>query len=169
MYKLCKTEQSAKRQREFELVLLRLMEQKEYTKITITDLCKEMNAPRKAFYRYFDWIDDVLDALLDYEYLESKKSEGRQSMEDFFLYWSKKKTLLDLLEKYGLSPRLISRAGQMILLNTLDSAKNLSVEEMQKISFSSAEVTMMVLWHHNGMKQSPREMSTVLRKTFEIL
>lgn len=144
------------------------MEQKEYSKITITDLCKEMNAPRKAFYRYFDGIDDVLDALLDYEYLESKKFGDDQRVEKFFTYWSKKKTLLDLLEKYGLSPRLISRAGQMILLRNLDSAKNLSVKEIQKISFSSAEVTMMVLWHHNGMKQSPKEMGTVLKKTFEI-
>lgn len=126
MYKLCKTEQSAQRQRDFELALLRLMEQKNYYKITITDLCKEMGAPRKAFYRYFDSIDDVLDALLDYEYLESMKEVVNQIYEPFFLYWSNNRRLLDVLEKYGLSPRLISRAGQMVLLKYLDSAKDLS-------------------------------------------
>lgn len=167
MYKLCKTEQSAQRQRDFELALLRLMEQKNYYKITITDLCKEMGAPRKAFYRYFDSIDDVLDALLDYEYLESMKEVVNQIYEPFFLYWSNNRRLLDVLEKYGLSPRLISRAGQMVLLKYLDSAKDLSLKEMQKISFSSSEVTLMILWHHSGMKQSPREMSSVLLNTFE--
>lgn len=168
MYKLCKTEQSARRQRDFELALLHLMEHKNYFKITITDLCKEMNAPRKAFYRYFDSVDDVLDALLDYEYLESMKGISDQNYESFFLYWSQNRLLLDILEKYSLSPRLISRAGQMILLKYLDSAKNLSLNEMQKISFSSSEITLMILWHHNGMKQSPKEMSRVLEKTFPI-
>ena len=43
-----------------------------------------MSAPRKAFYRYFDSIDDVLDALLDYEYLESMKEVVNQNYEPFF-------------------------------------------------------------------------------------
>ena len=54
MYKLCKTEQSVRRQREIENCLFDILKEKKYDEITITELCERMNIPRKAFYRYFD-------------------------------------------------------------------------------------------------------------------
>ena len=56
MYKLCKTEQSAMRQRQLEQGLLQLMQTKRYEEISISDLCQRMGMPRKTFYRYFDGI-----------------------------------------------------------------------------------------------------------------
>ena len=53
MYKLCKTEQSAQRQRSLEEGLLPAMKTKRYEEITISDLCSQMEIPRKSFYRYF--------------------------------------------------------------------------------------------------------------------
>ena len=51
MYKLCKTEQSAQRQRSLEEGLLTAMKTKRYEEITISDLCSQMGIPRKSFYR----------------------------------------------------------------------------------------------------------------------
>ena len=51
MYKLCKTEQSARRQRELEQGLLAAMSTHQYEEITVSDLCDQMNIPRKSFYR----------------------------------------------------------------------------------------------------------------------
>ena len=51
MYKLCKTEQSARRQRELEEGLLSAMKLWRYDEITISDLCEQMEIPRKAIYR----------------------------------------------------------------------------------------------------------------------
>ena len=64
MYKLCKTEESANRQREIERTLLRLMIDKHYDDITVSEICIEANIPRKSFYRYFDGKEGVKQALL---------------------------------------------------------------------------------------------------------
>ena len=63
MYKLCKTEQSAQRQRQLEEGLLTAMRTKRYEEISISDLCDQMGIPRKSFYRYFFGTDGALHAL----------------------------------------------------------------------------------------------------------
>ena len=65
MYKLCKTEQSARRQQEIEEGLLAMMLQQPYEEISVSDLCKKMDLPRKSFYRYFGSKEDALYGLLD--------------------------------------------------------------------------------------------------------
>ena len=65
MYKKCKTLKSSERQKEFEQTLLDMFERVPFSEITVVALCKEMEVPRKAFYRYFNRIEDVLDALMD--------------------------------------------------------------------------------------------------------
>ena len=52
MYKLCKTEQSARRQKELEQGLLKIMLQSRYEDISVSELCDNLNIPRKSFYRY---------------------------------------------------------------------------------------------------------------------
>ena len=54
MYKICKTEESIKRQIEVETALYELLKKKDYVDITVTELCVAVNMPRKTFYRYFD-------------------------------------------------------------------------------------------------------------------
>ena len=66
MYKLCKTEQSAARQRRLEQGLLQAMQTQQYEDISISDLCDQMGVPRKSFYRYFSGKDGALHALIDH-------------------------------------------------------------------------------------------------------
>lgn len=66
MYKLCKTEQSAQRQRQLEAGLLAVMGKTRYEDISISDLCEQIGVPRKTFYRYFSGKDGALHALIDH-------------------------------------------------------------------------------------------------------
>ena len=66
MYIICHTEESSKRQRELEQGLLRMMAVMPYGKITLTELCRELQVPRKTFYRYYPGKDDCLLALIDH-------------------------------------------------------------------------------------------------------
>jgi len=66
MYKLCKTEQSAARQRELEQGLLEIMANKRFDDISVSDLCEKIGIPRKSFYRYFSGKDGALYALIDH-------------------------------------------------------------------------------------------------------
>ena len=70
MYKLCKTEQSAQRQRQLEEGLLTAMRTKRYEESSISDLCDQMGIPRKSFYRYFSGKDGALHALIDHTLME---------------------------------------------------------------------------------------------------
>ena len=66
MYKTCHTEESTRRQRELEQGLLEAMGRQPYKKITLTELCRQLNVPRKTFYRYFPTKEDCLLALIDH-------------------------------------------------------------------------------------------------------
>ena len=161
MYKVCKTAASSERQKEFEQTLFRMMQAQSFKDITVTALCKEMNAPRKAFYRYFDTMEDVLDAFL-YEILMGAyiHLDVYPELDKFFQYWKEQKHVLDILEKNGLSQRLIDHSLSLVL--TDDGIENLSNRKMKHVGQISAILTIMILWHHSGMKQSTAEMKALV-------
>ena len=60
MYKICKTKQSADRQRYISDVLFKMLLRHSIDEISISSLCQKAKIPRKAFYRYFDTLEDVV-------------------------------------------------------------------------------------------------------------
>ena len=84
MYKLCKTEQSAKRQKEIEKVLLELMMKKSYNDITITELCEKLDMPRKTFYRYYPDRHALLSAVYNDCYFSFIEVSAEDSFWDVF-------------------------------------------------------------------------------------
>ncbi len=167
MYKVCKTEKSMERQKLFQTTLLAMMNKQKYQDITVTSLCKEMEIPRKAFYRYYDALEDVLYAIIDevlteaFLYLEIKTD-----MVGFFSYWKRKKSLLDVLEKSGLSSLLVNRIYER--LNEKVAKKSLSDEDLRYSGYVAAIMTMLLTWHHSGMKQTPEEMSAQVKHMFKL-
>ena len=77
MYKICQTEQSIRRQRELEAGLLKMLQKRRYEDISVSDLCGELQIPRKSFYRYFSNKDGALMALLDHTLMEFEQSQGQ--------------------------------------------------------------------------------------------
>lgn len=165
MYKECKTLKSGERQKEFEQTLIKMMEKQDFKTITVSALCREMGAPRKAFYRYFDGIEDVLNALTDEVIIEaSLHVDGQIELESFFEYWRKEKAFLDVLQKNGLSQKMMERCFSMVLANErLDMT---SVEAIKRAGYISAMLTLVTMWHHNGMKQSVGEMKNLVLEMF---
>ena len=176
MYKMCKTEQSARRQRELELGLLEAMKTQRYEDISISELCGTLGIPRKTFYRYFDSKDGALygmidHTLLDYEgfnfgYLNFGKRTLQRELEQFFLFWLEKKDLLDVLHSSGLSGILIERAINFALTDTVMPRRFLpeDTEEMQKhiTMFGVCGLLSMVLsWHVGGFTESTTQMARI--------
>lgn len=165
MYKKCKTLASSERQKQFEQTLLNLMEKQTFKEITVSALCREMGVPRKAFYRYFDSVEDVLYALMD-EILQAAflHMEVRLELEKFFRYWREKKGLLDVLEKNGLSQKLMDRSYTLIM--TSEKLEAMTAKEMMYAGYVSAILTLVIMWHHTGMCQSPEEMKELAGRMF---
>lgn len=175
MYKLCKTEQSAQRQRQMEQGLLEYMRGHRYEQITISDLCAYLQIPRKSFYRYFDSKDGALFALIDHTFMEyegfrqpypdGKPRTMEGDLEGFFLFWQEHKPILDVLEKSGLSGVLLERAIDHV--QTMSSiGRFLPGEAAQLKAYIShfaisGLMIMMVNWHHGGYRETPKEMSQI--------
>ena len=176
MYKQCKTEQSAARQRELELGLLQAMSGQQYDAISVSDLCGQIGIPRKSFYRYFSSKEGALHALLDHSMLEYEsfafnvRTAGERSfasdLENYFEYWLRQKPLLDALERSGLSGVLIERAirhavSEVALPKRFLLREKHSMQEQITMFSMCGLMSMVVTWHHEGYPEPPAAMAKV--------
>lgn len=175
MYKLCKTEQSAARQRSIEEGLLEAMGSRKYDDITVSDLCAHLGIPRKSFYRYFSGKDGALFALIDHRLLEYENRPDEKvnlwkngfyvDFDWFFTYWKLQKPLLDALERSGLSGILVERAIRNSQAAEVLEYRELPPDYVQAAtSFTICGMMSMVLqWHHDSYRKSVEEMAAMAR------
>ena len=175
MYKLCKSEQSAARQRQFEQGLLKAMLVQPYEEISISDLCDQMQIPRKSFYRYFSNKDGALFALLDHTLIEFEqspavdflysKSGAVGDLERYFVFWYERRDLLEALLRNRLSGLLVERATNHALHEHMMPEYLLSKDEsIQQIALTFAVcglLAMVMQWHQNGFQESPEQMAAI--------
>lgn len=169
MYKDCRTEQSAVRQRVLEKGLLEAMRSQRFEDISISDLCDRMGIPRKSFYRYFSGKEGALHALLDHtlmefepytlEFQKGSPRKVQRDLESFFCFWLERRELLDALQRSNLSGMLIERAISYALTDEVLPSRFLpsDTREMQKqiTMFAVCGLMSMVLsWHYESF-QSP--------------
>lgn len=182
MYKLCKTEQSAQRQRQLEEGLLNAMLNQRYEDISISDLCDQMQIPRKSFYRYFASKDGALHALIDHRLMEYETRKGPTQIGGkhgiyldlpwFFEFWLTQKSLLDALARSNLSGLLVTRSIAYSQQEQLmDFGYRLYLQDKQyhnnAITFAVCGLmTLVIQWHHDGYRQTPHEMADI---TYKIL
>ena len=173
MYKQCQTESSAQRQRELERGLLRVMLKKQYDEITVSDLCQEIDVPRKSFYRYFSGKDGALYALIDHALMDydmyaaypglDGKARPIDYMQGVFRYWVQHKELLDALSKSGFSGLLVQRAleysNEMDTIPRFLQVSDRRLREYGTMFMVCGLMTMIVQWHHDGFTKSTGEMS----------
>ena len=182
MYKLCKTEQSANRQRQLENGLLAAMLSRHYEEISVSDLCDNLNIPRKSFYRYFSSKDGALHALIDHTLigfegftLPYRRGVGRTllgELEGFFQFWVEHKPLLDALCRSSMSGVLIERAITHALSESVMPTRFLPMDsrEMQKqiTMFGVCGLMSMVLtWHHDKYPKSALDMARIAARLLE--
>lgn len=176
MYKMCKSEQSAQRQRELEQGLLKAMGSYHYDEISVSDLCDQMGIPRKSFYRYFSGKDGALHALIDHTLMELESfsvsispKENRtvaKELECLFLFWKNQKPLLDALERSGLSGILVIRAVEHTLSNDLSPVHfrkqpDKTVREYGTQFGVCGLMSMVLNWHHTHYAQPPEQMAQI--------
>lgn len=174
MYKLCKTEHSANRQRALEDGLLEAMSAHHYDELSVSDLCDRMGIPRKSFYRYFSGKEGALHALLDHTLMEfepfalSFSGSGSRTIHSemmlFFRFWLLKKSLLDALQRSGLSDLLISRAilyasSDAVIPQRFMPDRNQEQRAHTTTFVVSGLLSLVLKWHHEGYPQSVSQMA----------
>jgi len=176
MYKLCKTEQSARRQRELEQGLLAAMLTQHYDHISVSDLCDQMQIPRKSFYRYFSSKEGALHALIDHTLLEfegfsatertGEKRTYHSDLERFFRFWKLQRGLLDALSRSGISGTLVLRSIAHAVSDVGMPVRFLPQQERlakeHATMFGVCGLMSMVLnWHNNGFILSETQMASI--------
>ncbi len=171
MYKLCKTEKTAKRQRAIEQKLLELMMTKSFDSITVTELCEELDMPRKAFYRYFDGKESTLKGLIEHSLAEfngGARSDGPRSLhkelEGFFIFWQDKRDLLTVLEKNGLIGMVLDASVSFPINNMVSLGRLLPDDDEQSrrpiFRFAiGGLISIMLDWYHEGFRASVPDMA----------
>lgn len=171
MYRVCTSETANQRQLELEAGLLCAMQAQHYDDITISDLCRQMQIPRKAFYRYFSGKDGALHALVDHTLMklhppQLEELDVGRSLEKYFAFWQGQRPLLDALARSGLSGVIIQRA--ILLAATEDTffsaifpCDNPLEKEHLATFVMSGMMSMVIQWHQGGFTHSPAALSEV--------
>ncbi len=166
MYKICKTPRAEARQKEFQDTLLRMLKKQKMKDITIVSLCQEMGISRKTFYQYFETIEDVLYIMIDKELRDAfLLLDYNPEVRAFFEFWVKNKWLLDVLEKNEMSNLLVERAYNV---SNIYEDETYEVQTMRNAGGITAIITILILWHHGGMKQSTDEMQEMIYSMFHV-
>lgn len=178
MYKHCNTEESARRQRQFEHCLMEMMRTVPYVQITIGDLCQEVGRSRKSFYRYFGSKEDCLHALIDHSIMEFSSHylpddlHGKPSStlyEHYFSYWKQMYPLLEALCQNQLVEVLFERNMLCItqeeheLFNYMcQSARDDAYEQI--LFIVSGLTGILINWHSTGYQKSPAQMALTMER-----
>lgn len=169
MYKICHTEESSIRQRALEAGLLAAMQHQPYAKITLTELCHQMEIPRKSFYRYFPTKDDCLLALIDHTLSDCNTValtgwEGDWELKQihlarFFSYWYHQKPFLDAVRDNGFRYLLLERTTVIVdAMKENDSPATFARDQVEYFIAHGLMATVL-RWHHFGFRSTPEEMA----------
>ena len=179
MYKMCKTEQSAQRQRQLEQGLLKAMSVHHYEEISVSDLCEQIGIPRKSFYRYFSGKEGALHALIDHtllEYdgfvlngLENSQMISKDELERFFLFWHNQKTLLDALARSGLYSVLFERMVDQAITEAIAprpymSHYNQDLRNPAIVFTVCGLMSLATVWHRQGFTMDYKQLADMAMK-----
>lgn len=172
MYKICKTQKSADRQKVFEEGLLQAMLSRNYEDISVQDLCQQLQVPRKSFYRYFSGKDGALQALLDHTLLEFVQQNSRKrnqgELESFFVFWYEHRDLLKAVARSNLMDLLAERAIYYAIYEHMMPRQLQSMPlEVQQLSLTfviNGLLAMVIQWHRHNYRETPEELAQIARR-----
>lgn len=175
MYKYCKTSQSAARQRHIVSCLLEMLHTHQ---ITVQDLCKKAEVPRKSFYRYFECKQDVLLAAIDFyiQDYESFRLPGtgpsvlrttESELTRFLTYTQKNKATFEALTRSDLLGYALNLVTQSSLLSNVARRLMTHKEDEALYRVKNAFLcygiySVVGIWVTNGCQESVEEMARIL-------
>lgn len=159
-------------QRWIRKVLLDLMENTEYDKITVTEICRRAELDRRTFYRNFDSKNDVLEQyinLLSEEYIKSfagiDSTSRHAAAKFFFEFWGQHSDFIRNIKISGLSDFIFKRFEKF----TREHREFLIGSDIRKLPEEYVFAyriggfwNVMLQWADKEERLSPDEMASIL-------
>ncbi len=177
MYKECKTTQSANRQIGIAHILSEMMLTKPYEEISVSELCKKADIPRKSFYRYFDTKDDAFNFLVDKMLIECDTLLDRGKTMDLavdkelltqrFRYFKEHKNLIGAIANNRMSIPTIQRVCETVVSQISNFGIMVSMEDRMKIAMVTSVIFAIIMsWHHSDYETPCENLADM---TYELL
>lgn len=176
------TEQNQQRKQEIEQMLLTMMLEMPYEKITVRELAERMHVTRKTFYQYFSDKHACLESLVDHMILQGsiytmKTLPGRNTRYQYFeaqmRFWMEHRDFLNAVIRNHLGDLFLDRIVQFIGREDKliwDGLKTeILAEDADMLYFYlSGEVAILLKWCSEGFSLPLEEMvRKQLRLTYE--
>lgn len=175
MYKQCQTARSEERQREIARTLMEMLQSKSLSSITVTELCQRAAIPRKAFYRYFDSTEDIIQYVVDQllqrhletAFTKDRMLSGTEYCIEIFRFWHSHPDLLRVLTNRECLGLFATAATLGILENEIGFSHITCESHQRRLTalFTTAGfINLLVYWTHNDFQESPEEMGMLMQK-----
>ena len=170
----CYTEYATKKKALPKKCLLELMLQQAYKDISVTDICREADIPRRTFYHYFESKDDVLDSMIE-ELLQQcflnttyglhiGSEQMKANFARVFRFWEGNNRIkLDALIRNGLESRLITGSAQFIRAERTGLLRKSGLDPKQVEIGLMVGITdfftLLFYWSREGYRETPEQMA----------
>ena len=148
--------------------MLELLAQRNFAKISITDLVARAGVSRTAFYRNYaskeDLMEEIVNDVLNIFSIESIKNMLHYSKDEYAHFFSllrSKKKEISLITSAGIENINIINRNSNVSNAIINHHQYLSFEE---IAFMGAFNSITFKWTLNGMKESDQEMAETVYK-----
>lgn len=168
------TEAALQKKEQMENSLVNLMAQRPYQDITVTDICRGANIPRRTFYHYFGSKEDVLqsmiETLMEQCFMEATFDMhlGKEQLEDnfskTFRSWDgANREKLDVLIRNGLESRLIAWAFQWVRKERIGIVQKSNLDpKLKEIGLmvgTTSYFSLLFYWSRGGYRESAEQMA----------
>jgi AcrR family transcriptional regulator len=170
----CHTEYAVQKKAQLENSLLNLMLRQPYKEISVTDICREADIPRRTFYHYFESKDDVLDSMIETLMqqcflssvygLHVSPAHMKDGFVRIFRFWDgDNRVRLDALIRNGLESRLMTwslnfiRAKKIGILN--NSNLNPKLVEIGLMVGVTDFFSLLFYWSRDGYQETAEQMA----------
>lgn len=156
--------------------LLKLLEQKPYDEVTITEIVSKAQLARCTFYRNFNSKEDVLNLYIQklvVQYIRLLKKEKVLNVYNgarvFFNFWKKYIDFLILMDKNNLLYMILQKYSSYLptIHKLVKADKKYENDEILEyvLTFSAGGFSnMLIKWVNDGAKKSPDEMASLVSR-----
>lgn len=152
--------------------LLRLMGDKTFSSISVSDITSEANVSRMSFYRNYNAIEDILTEHLD-EVVEEYRAK-EPDIESKTVFYEKKYMLrcfrffylhrefIDALITAGMGDLFLAKITEYLIQKWIDAEKGTREEKLRISAFAGAIYNMYREWSKGYFLELPEDVATIL-------
>lgn len=155
--------------------LLRLIGNKPFSSISVSDITSAAGVSRMSFYRNYNAIEDILTEHLGEVVEEYKKKEaeeydtgskkvfyGKKYMLRCFRFFYLHREFIDALITAGMGDLFLSKITEHLIQKWIDTEKGIREENLKISAFAGAIYNMYREWSKGDFLEQPEDVAAIL-------